>query len=197
MEQTFALPWIRNLLLAISVVAVLCAPASATEPGRPADVGTIFTKDGRVLQVFSFGREVERKIYWWEDGNRLSFVIGEAAQVRVLDNHWIEMALRDGRLIRAKDPKYKAPKGPTYNSLLGKNSRFNIYRSFYDKIENRWSHQSEEVYWRGVERVEFTATPGVKECPQCGKLFPGEYYFCPYDATSLAWRDAPDNTKAD
>jgi hypothetical protein len=188
-----ALPWTCKLLmLAIMAVVLSCAHALATEQGKPSDVGVVFMKDGRVVQVTNFAGLEERRIMWEEDGNELKLVLGEATRIRVLDPHWLEITLRDGRVIRAEDPVMQSPKGSYFSFMTG-SYWFSILRSFYNHIDNRWSTQEEEFHWSEIDRMEFTATPGVKKCPQCSKMFPGEYYFCPYDATPLVWRDAEED----
>ena len=177
------------VVLTVVTVAGLCGISSATDSERPAGVGTIFMKDGSVFHVADFGHFMGYSVKWIEDSNKLTLGLDAATQVRPLDLHWLEISMRDGRVIQAKDPKIGG-------ESIGRTTLYFV-KTYFDRVVGEWSTQDARAELRDIERLEFTATRGVKRCPQCDRLFPGEYYFCPYDATSLIWRDAPTDPAED
>lgn len=174
----------KTLLVGAAALSAMFVASQPEERGAPY-AGIIYLKSGQPIVVGWFAMEEDslyNTISWKTGDQKLAIKKRSLARMRVLDsqNFTSELVLKNGQTLVATEPMHGTER---FSSL-----------TWYEAVRDS---ETGQVRYLGpihtamseIDTVIFGATPGVKRCTVDGRYFPGEYWFCPYDATELFWQE--------
>ncbi len=170
---------------ALTLTVIHTAPAGA----RSYLGGTIYTRDGRVIEVVRFLEPLRKddRVTGRDKNQVVSVPVGEALEINLLSaevNYMyqhsktvsqtgiVSLLLRNGQARLLTDAYFD--RGTLAVTVLGDDRK----------------QQERQLRFREVVKIRFDRTSGsIRSCPIDQAVFPDDYLFCPYHGVPLLWRE--------